>query len=211
MKEFFADALKYLQIPYTEKQIDTLIAFYNELSAWNKKCGFVKAEGKELAIKHFFDSLSGGPLLEQISFKTAADVGTGAGFPGIPLSIFFPDKSFVLIERSAKKCTFLENCKALLSLGNTEVLNKGIEDVKECYDVIIFRAFRQFDEYATLLLKKLNQGGILFAYKGKYSEILEDIKKSNLKSQQCRVEKVCVPFLGKGEERHILICQNQDY
>lgn len=210
MKGFFADALKHLQILYTEKQIDTLIAFYNELSVWNKKCGFVKAEGKELAIKHFFDSLSGVPLLEKISFKTAADVGTGAGFPGIPLSIFFPDKSFALIERSSKKCAFLENCKALLSLENTEVLNKEIEDVKTYYDVVTFRAFRQFDEYAALLLKRVCQGGILFAYKGKYSEVSEDIKKSNLKPQQCRTEKVFVPFLAKGEERHILICQNQD-
>ena len=205
MIDLIKDGVEKLGIEYTEKQINTLLMYLGELSLWNKKLGLVNAEGRKLVINHIFDSLSGVNILKEIDFKTAADIGSGAGLPGIPLSIFFPDKSFTLVERSGNRCGFLRNCRELFRLDNVTVLESGLEKVSEQFDILTFRAFRDFNDFITPLLERLTDKGFLFAYKGKISEIEKELKASSL--SEYRIEKVDVPFLD--EERHIVIIPSQ--
>jgi 16S rRNA (guanine527-N7)-methyltransferase len=200
MKEFLIKGLEMIGIDYSRRQLDTLLDFYNELSAWNRRAGFVKADGEDLVIRHFFDSLAGVPLLEKMDFKTAADAGSGAGFPGIPLSIFFPDRNFTLIERSAKKTAFLNNCRILFALDNVSVAESELENISGVFDMVTFRAFRNFNEYYLHLFRILSDKGFLFAYKGRRGEIDSEMESAGIKDYS--VQQVHVPFMT--EERHIV-------
>jgi 16S rRNA (guanine527-N7)-methyltransferase len=201
LKKLIIDGLEKSGIEYSERQVELLLLYYNEISLWNRKLGLVNAEGEKLVINHLLDSLSGVNLLKKYNFKNAADAGSGAGLPGIPLSIFFPDKNFTLIERSGNRCGFLRNCKELFRLDNIEIAESGLENISDHYDVIIFRAFRDFTEYSDILIDKLTDNGILFAYKGKEKEIRKELKIAGINT--FKMEKVEVPFLN--EERHIVI------
>ena len=203
MRDFFEEGLNLIGITYNDVQLDKLFAFYEELSVWNKKTGFIKAEGKDIVIKHFFDSLAAAPLLSQMNFTTIADIGTGAGFPGIPLSIFFPDKLFTLVERSGKKTAFLNNCKILFSLDNIRIEESELENIDSTFEVVTFRAFRNFVEYYKKLFRIVNQKGFLFSYKGKKTGIEAEMHEAGIKL--FKIEKINVPFLE--EERHIVITE----
>ncbi|MCL2480473.1 MAG: 16S rRNA (guanine(527)-N(7))-methyltransferase RsmG [Spirochaetaceae bacterium] len=206
MREFFIKGLNLIGIAYNDAQVDKLVAFYEELSIWNKKTGFIKAEKESLVIKHFFDSLAGAPLLSKMNFNTIADIGTGAGFPGIPLSIFFPNKMFTLIERSGKKTAFLNNCKLLFSLDNIQIEESELENIKDLYDAVTFRAFRDFVEYHKEIARIVNPKGFLFSYKGKKAEIEAEMQEAGIKL--FKIEKIAVPFLD--EERHIVITEKEN-
>ena len=201
MKDLIREGIEKLSIEFEEKQITSLFNYYNELSLWNRKLGLVNAEGEKLVINHILDSLGGVNILKSMDFDTAADVGSGAGLPGIPLSIFFPDRKFTLIERSGNRCAFLRNCKALFRLENVEIMEAGLENVSAEFDIVLFRAFRDFNEFLNPLIKILSEKGSLFAYKGKASEIEKELDSSFL--TKYKVEKIDVPYLG--EERHIVI------
>ena len=206
MKDFFRQGLELIGISYNDAQLDKLLAFYEELSVWNKKAGFLKAEGRSLVVKHFFDSIAGVPLLSQMNFNTIADIGTGAGFPGIPLSIFFPDKLFTLVERSGKKTAFLNNCKLLFSLDNVLIEESELENVKNIFDAVTFRAFRNFLEYYKAISNIVEPKGFLFSYKGRSAEIKAEMCAAGIKVFE--IEKITVPFLE--EERHIVITKKEN-
>lgn len=89
-----------------------------------------------------------------------ADVGSGAGFPGIPLAVVFPDFHFTLVERMSKRCAFLENCVAMLGLKNVTVLNAEVEKAPAgAFDIVAFRAFRPLDRDMTRALLALTREG----------------------------------------------------
>jgi 16S rRNA (guanine527-N7)-methyltransferase len=142
----------------------------------------------------------------KMNFETIADAGTGAGFPGIPLSVFFENKKFFLIERSGKKTTFLDNCKTLFKLNNVTILESSIEDIDTTFDVVTFRAFGNFNKYILKFAALLKKEGFLFAYKGKIEEIKAEMQKAKI--TKYRIEKVLLPFYN--EERHIVITQKND-
>lgn len=191
-----------LEIEYNRDDLFNLKKYIDELSFWNKKYGLVKAEGRELIIKHIFDSLAPLNILKQLDFITAADAGSGAGLPGIPLALFLKGKEFTLIERSAKRAGFLRNAVSVLGIGNrVRVLEAAVEDVTEHFDVVVFRAFRQLNQYYPALKAILNDDGVLFAYKGKRSVIEDEIRSLKVKSN-FEIIKIDVPFLQ--QERHIL-------
>ena len=200
MKDFIRKGVEKLSIEYKEKQINSLFNYYNELTLWNKKLGLVNASGEKLVVHHILDSLSGVNRLKSLNFKSAADVGSGAGLPGIPLSIFFPDRKFTLIERSGNRCGFLRNCRELFRLDNIEVRESGLEEITEKFDIVTFRAFRDFNDFQKSLLHILNKDGFLFAYKGKLCEVEKEIKLSGLGKYE--IKAVEVPMLE--EERHIV-------
>lgn len=199
---FLKQGLDEIGIDYTDSDVALLETYIHEITLWNKTYGLVKAEGKDLIIRHIFDSLAPLPLLEQMEFATAADVGSGAGLPGIPLAVFLKDKKMALIERSAKRSGFLLNAVSVLNLRGRVSLNEApVEKVTEHFDVVVFRAFRQFEEFYKPLMNLLRPGGVLFAYKGKKETILREIKMLP-GDTDAEIIKITVPFLEN--ERHIL-------
>lgn len=125
MKELFKD----LNINLTIEQEEAFKAYYNYLLEENKKYNLTRiTDYEEVLIKHFYDSLT---LLKTGLFKSGmsvADIGSGAGFPGIPLAIINKDINFSLIESQTKKANFLKSVLKLLKLDNVKVYNMRSEE-----------------------------------------------------------------------------------
>ena len=203
--------------------------YMRELKMFNASFNLVKVkDDEELIVSHVLDSLSAWRFFYNATQNTEskndnkapitkepfyiADAGTGAGFPGIPLAALFIslgnlDVKLSLIERMQKRCTFLENIKAVLQLNNTEIIESEAEKAPQNkFDIVTCRAFRTLDKHIlTTLLNLAKPKGKLFLYKAmeeKINEETEFIKKEGL---NYKIEKLDVPFLKK--ERHLLIIE----
>ena len=166
----------------------------------------------EFKKRHIEDSLS---TLKEFDFsnKTILDLGSGAGLPGIPLAIYFPNSSFVLVEPIEKRAKFLTKVKNELSLNNVEIINKRIEELSKNikYDVIVSRAVSELSILLELSIPYLKIGGILIAYKGKKGK--EEIKKANnaLKTLNSEVLKIQTERINNNDERNnIFIVKEKD-
>lgn len=198
------EGLAQLDIPFNVDQLLKLHVFLQELERWNKAYGFVKAAGQQLIIRHVLDSLSAWRKISALPRRAqVVDVGSGAGFPGIPLAVFLADSRFTLLEPSAKKAAFLRNVAILAHLDNVEVEEARLEDVKRRFDLVVFRAFTPLHREIDALRRILNHNGVIIAYKGKRARILEEIDEAGISLEQVLIEAVEVPFLS--EERHLVI------
>ena len=131
----------------------------------------------EFRVKHIEDSLKP-TLVFDFNDKVIMDLGSGAGFPGIPLAINFPSSKFVLVEPITKRANFLKKVKEELDLKNVEILNSRIEDLDKDYkyDVIVSRAVKELRILLELSIPYLKVGGTLIAYKG--PKVEEEIEES---------------------------------
>lgn len=200
-----------------------LHAYIEEIQRWNPLYGLVNAEGEELIIKHVLDSLAPWraieTVLEQIDVEVpevegnamVTDIGTGAGFPGIPLSIVLPHRRFRLVERLERRIRFLETTAALLSLHNVAIHAGSVEFETEPFQCVVFRALKPFSDRKLFrfVWKNLVPGGAIIAYKGKamsakieLQDILDDPHLGSF-ARNARIEPVWVPFLD--EERCLVI------
>ncbi len=162
--------------------------YYRELAAWNQRFNLTAITGyEEVQRRHFLDSLScllalpagaAGRLPDVVPLQVAsgslrlADVGSGAGFPGIPLKIMLPDARVTLIEATAKKASFLRHIVRLLGLEGVEVLTARAEDVgrmpehREQYDLVVARAVAPLCVLAEYCLPLCRIKGRVVAQKG---------------------------------------------
>lgn len=201
--------LSALQIEDRQEQLQsTLLRYIRELETFNTAFNLVKVQNtEELIVRHILDSLAPWKILaEKIDAYCSkgrcvvADIGSGAGLPGIPLACLFlhrnPEVTFTLIERMRKRCTVLENIQAVLGLTNTAVLETEAEKAPaDHFDIAVFRAFRPLDRtMLTVLQKRLNGTGILAAYKGKRTAIEEEMQSLGTHTPAYRVIPVRVPF-----------------
>ncbi|MFA5851177.1 MAG: 16S rRNA (guanine(527)-N(7))-methyltransferase RsmG [Spirochaetales bacterium] len=182
-RSLLARGLAALNLDLGDKALDTLLRYIGEIETWNPAFGLVNASGDDLLIKHILDSLAPWYLLKGLLEEcdrspaliaegrtaTLSDIGTGAGLPGIPLSIILGDRKLRLIDRMGKRISFLESQKAILRLDNVEIVESELEKAPGPLDIVVFRAFRPFSELKLFrtLWKNLTPGGALFAYKGK--------------------------------------------
>lgn len=204
--EVLKNGLKQIGIEYTQVQLGLLELYISEIELWNDKYKLVGAGGEQLIIRHVLDSLSAIPELKKLSFKTAADVGSGAGLPGIPLAIFFPEVHFSLIERSGRRAGFLRNILSLLKLmDRVSIVESELEIVKDKYDLVLFRAFRNLVDFYEPLLRIKSPEGFLFAYKGKIEIIRSEISKLG-DNVQVDIVPGFVPFL-EGERNFLVFTQ----
>lgn len=161
----------------------TLCKFVDEISLFNKRMNLVAADSPEqIAKDHVLDCLAAVNVLKSKFFskKTeikVADLGSGAGFPGIPLAAAFPEIKWTLVERMGKRATFLQGTVAQLGLKNTEVFFGDFADVTaESFDFATFRAFHPFDDgLLKNIFRLLKKGGIVLAYKARPEKILEEM------------------------------------
>lgn len=213
------EGLHILGIEDTAQQLQTLLVRYiHELETFNAAFNLVKVQDtRELIIKHILDSLAPWKILEQhisscreTDTFTIADIGSGAGLPGIPLACLFfvknPGVQFTLVERMHKRCSFLENTQAMLALTNTVVLEKELEKIPaESFDLAVFRAFRPLDpSIFTALQQRIKPNGILAAYKGKRTAIEEEMQALGKTGYQYRIIPIETPFY-EAERNLVLI------
>ncbi len=139
----------------SEEDINRFAVYLEELKRWNKVHNLTAIErDEEIVRRHFLDSLSLARCFEDIGVawkgKDVVDVGSGAGFPGVPLKIYLKDINLYLIESVGKKCSFLEFLKVRLGLSWT-VLCQRAQSVNRKFHIAVSRALGKFEEVAPLL------------------------------------------------------------
>ena len=165
-----------LEIPLNEAQLLLFQTYYEELVEWNRRFNLTAITDYEaVQVRHFLDSISCLLALPRAKLQTGArviDVGTGAGFPGIPLKILCPGMRLTLLEATRKKVTFLEHLVRRLELRDVEVIHGRAEELgrrprhREQYDWALARAVAEMPVLAEYLLPLVRVGGSVLAQKG---------------------------------------------
>lgn len=213
------------EIPAMEEKINSYI---RELEMFNKAYNLVNAQNRdEIISAHILDSLAGVATIRQLADETRlakasrpaeaspladtsatiADIGSGGGLPGIPLAIALPHLQFVLVERMAKRCAFLENVAAVLSLKNVRVMQSELERVDSTqFDVVTFRAFRPLDaHFAKELLRVTKTGGSLVAYKARRDAIETEMAAISEIISSYETVSLNVPYLEERERNLVVV------
>ncbi len=145
---------------------ERLEVFKGLLIKWGKRINLTSIMSPdEIEVKHFLDSLLGLRVIGNFKHNRIVDVGSGAGFPGIPLALVMKDSQFDLVESRLKRCIFLEEVKRKLGLANVKVICKDVRDVAGNYDVVIVRAFRGFNDTLKLTSHLLGSDNVLVVYR----------------------------------------------
>jgi 16S rRNA (guanine527-N7)-methyltransferase len=221
--EIIRQGVAELDITLSSNQLEQIEHHLSEIDLFNDIYRLVNAKDEELAIKHVLDSFSFLPLLNKLSNDFAqplrcADVGSGGGFPGIPLAIALEGSQWSLIERSGKRAGFLENAVASCNLyQRVSVINKDIKEVHDTFDIITFRAFASIHSIIKEMEKSLSLGGYICAYKGKFEPLYEELqllgevegdqKEGIVGEYTYQIHPLHVPLLDA--QRHMLLLQKR--
>ncbi|MEL7022563.1 MAG: 16S rRNA (guanine(527)-N(7))-methyltransferase RsmG [Pseudomonadota bacterium] len=158
-----------LGINLVDEQIDRLIELVGLLIKWNRAYNLTAIrDPREIVIKHLLDSLS---IESFIDDARIIDVGTGGGFPGLPLAIARPSAQFVLLDASAKKVRFVQRASDTLELENVAAVHGRVEDyVEQKFDIVVCRAFASLEDIVALTGHLLASGGRILAMKGQTTQ-----------------------------------------
>lgn len=164
---------KSMGILITPSELLSFEKYATELVKWNSKVNLTSiTKDKEIAVKHFIDSLSIAPFISPDD--RLLDIGSGAGLPIIPLKIIMPAIPMVSVDAVAKKIHFQRHVIRVLNLQNLETIHTRIEELHKTYrnsfSVITSRAFTRLDRFVALAAPLLTEGGILIAMKGEQAE-----------------------------------------
>lgn len=167
MIETLKKGLSELGLPTSEKVLDSFARYAQMLIEWNQKFNLTSITSpQEVAVKHFLDSVLASPLIEQDA--NICDVGSGAGFPSLPLLIVRPDLKATLIESTQKKASFLKAVAEELGL-HAQIAAIRCEDagrsMRESFDVVVARAVAETCVLCEYLLPLAKVGGKIIAYK----------------------------------------------
>lgn len=165
-----------LGITLAERELSLFSLYQQELITWNRIVSLVAVKSPlDIPIKHFIDSLTALPLLPREG-RRLLDVGSGAGFPGLPLKIIRPDIDLHLLEASRKKVSFLKELIRKLGLPGVTIIHERVEQVMknahlhESFDCVISRAAFKMPELLNMGLHFLRPGGLLAAMRGPREE-----------------------------------------
>ena len=184
--ELLTKILKEYNIELTDKQISQYAEYMEQILEYNQHINLTSITDRDEFIKkHYVDSILGALNDEFQAGETIIDVGTGAGFPGVPLAILFPEKEFVLLDSLNKRLKIVnEICKSI-GINNVRVLHSRAEDAgknkeyREQFDICISRAVADLSVLSELCLPLVREGGYFLSYKGpNYEEELEGAKKA---------------------------------
>ncbi len=204
-------------LPLDAKQIEKFGIYYRLLIEWNAKMNLTAiTEPREVAVKHIVDSLTVLRGIEERDSLRLIDVGTGAGFPGIPLKIVRPDLQLTLLDSLKKRVHFLETVVEALGLEGVECLHGRAEEaarqsaLRERFDIAASRAVARLPVLAEYLLPFVRIGGTAIALKGLHSE--EEAKESEraVKILGGRaIESIPVALPGLSDKRAVLVIKKE--
>lgn len=210
-KEVLLEVAKESQIELDATAVEKLNGYYELLVEWNQKMNLTAlTEPYDVALKHFCDSIL---LLKFADIKEGSsliDVGTGAGFPSVPIKIVRPDIRLCLLDSLNKRLVFLSEVVNELSLTDVKIVHSRAEDgarkpeLREKFDYATSRAVAQLNTLSEYCLPYVKKGGAFLSMKGKYSE--EEIANSKIaiKLLGGKIEKVDTYNLIDSSERTII-------
>ncbi len=206
MKDKLKSGLDKLKIKYCEEQIDKVIKFYEMIIEKNKVMNLTRiTDPDDFIISHILDSL----LLitkADLSGKEIIDIGTGGGFPGIPLKIFCYDSDITLLDSLNKRLVFLDEVINELNLSNIKTIHGRAEDLahddqyREKYDIAVSRAVSNLPTLSELCIPFVKPGGYFISYKSDDSD--EEIKSA---------DKICKILSGSINTERILLPDTKIY
>lgn len=212
-KEFEKEIIKNgkkIGLDIAEKESKNLYKYMLLMLEWNENVNLTAiTEEKEIIYKHFIDSLSVNKYLT--NKEKIMDIGTGAGFPGIPLKIFNEDLNFILVDSLNKRINFLEEVKNELNLNKLELVHARAEELaknknyREKMDIVVSRAVARLRILAEYMLPFVKKNGICICMKGpNIEEEIEESKKS-LEILGGKIEKIEHIILPGDLERNIIL------
>jgi len=173
MDSLIHDAKEMFNVHLTARQVMSLITYENELLEWNKKFNLTAIRDVEsIRTKHFLDSFSCVLAWQATPPARLVDVGTGAGFPGLPLKIIYPQMHVTLVESVGKKAMFCQHIVSKLGIEDVEVIHTRAENLgqdlnhRESYDYAVGRAVANLNILSEYLLPLVKIGGTMLAQKG---------------------------------------------
>lgn len=187
--ELLRDGARALGLTLSSEHLALFELYYRELASWNQRLNLTAITGyEEVQVKHFLDSLScllalpagasgslipnAVPLQRRRQSLWCLDVGSGAGFPGLPLAIMLPEAHMTLLEATGKKAVFLKHVAGVMALRNVSVLDARAEDAghmpehRERYDCVVARAVAHLNVLGEYCLPFCRPGGRMIAAKG---------------------------------------------
>ncbi|MBR1918439.1 MAG: 16S rRNA (guanine(527)-N(7))-methyltransferase RsmG [Spirochaetales bacterium] len=189
------EGLERLGLEVDESRIGKLNTFKSEIALFNPVYKLVGYEEEaDLVIRHFLDCLAGvGTIGRELGSGRLADLGTGAGFPGIILAVMFPDNEVVLIERMKRRVDFLRNVILRCQLKNVRLIDRDVKAVDEKFDVITCRAFHPIYDIIEDVGRLMAEDGAFCAYKGQRSYVEAEL--SAVEGFTSELVDIRVPFL----------------
>ncbi|HEX7053892.1 MAG TPA: 16S rRNA (guanine(527)-N(7))-methyltransferase RsmG [Burkholderiales bacterium] len=196
-----------LALGLREETRERLLAYLALMAKWNKTYNLTAVRDPLAMVSHhLLDSLAALPHLAMPPSGALADVGSGAGLPGIPLAIVRPDWKVALAEASGKKAAFLRQATIELGLRNAEVHEGRVESWRpaERFPVVISRAFARLAQFARACAHLVTREGCLVAMKG----ALRPDELAEMAAWRCAAVALRVPFLDAA--RHLVICRRDE-
>lgn len=204
IQQNFIRFLEEHNVALTSAQLDQFELYYKTLVEWNEKMNLTAiTEREQVYMKHFYDSLSLSFYFPMGQVSTIADIGSGAGFPSIPLKIAFPHLQVTIVDSLNKRITFLRELVTLLGLEHTECVHGRAEDIarlapyRDHFDLVTARAVARLSVLNEFCLPFVKKGGSFIAMKG--SDVEEEFSEakyslSELKGKLIKVDRMELPI-----------------
>ena len=196
-------AIQKLDQTYPDGVAEKFAALLVELEKWNRRVNLTAIrDPKEMVTGHILDSLVARPLLEG---TTVLDVGTGPGFPGLPLAIAEPERQFTLLDSNNKKILFVQHAAGLLGLDNVTAVKGRGEDYApgQRFDTVIARALAALPRLVQIAGHHVGEDGVFVALKGRYP--VEELEQMGNKPWGYAVTELKVPGLEQGSRHAVLL------
>ncbi len=210
MKNYIKKALNKIDIFPTDDMIEKLEKYMRSILEWNEKINLTAITNEhEFILKHYVDSLSISSLPQFSIANSIIDVGTGGGFPGIPLAIANPQKGFVLLDSTRKRVELVGSIAKECGIENVSIIHSRAEDAadsqkyRESFDLCVSRAVANLRTLCELTLPLVKVGGSFIAFKG--SSPKQEIKESQNAIKTLGAKLKEIKFVKTDEYTHSLI------
>ncbi|NBD25055.1 16S rRNA (guanine(527)-N(7))-methyltransferase RsmG [Paenibacillus glycinis] len=210
---WFADLLGQHGVALTPLQLQQFQTYYELLVEWNEKMNLTGITEREAVYeKHFYDSVTLSFFMNMDEIAAMADIGSGAGFPSLPLKICFPHLKVTIVDSLNKRIQFLQHVVTSLSLSDVTCVHGRAEDIgrlpahRDAYDLVTARAVARLSGLNELCLPFARKGGVFAAMKGADpAEETQEAKRSlsELKGKLSNIHHLKLPF--EQSDRHIIV------
>jgi 16S rRNA (guanine527-N7)-methyltransferase len=204
-------------IRLSDKQLEQFETYYLLLVEWNEKMNLTGITERDAVYeKHFYDSLTLAGVVDLNQMNNLADIGSGAGFPSIPLAIVYPHLKVTIIDALAKRIRFLNEVTSALGLVGVTSIHGRAEEMgrmrvhRDEYDIVTARAVARLAVLNEFCLPFVRTGGLFIAMKG--TDVTEELDESRysvhkLNGQIQEIKRLTLPT--EGSERHLVICRKK--